>query len=123
MQKFHRILQIILLIYFVGILIFFIAFDTMGSLVGIAEVTSNSVVKIMLTGLFLFLISWLIGKAVKSSLNGKIKKMESEMNSLKAKIYDFEHPKSVEKPSKGVNPKPGEGDSGAHPPRQNFTED
>lgn len=123
MQKFHRILQIILLVYFVGILIFFIAFDTMGSLVGIAEVTSNSVVKIMLTGLVLFLISWLIGKAVKSSLNGRIKNLESEMNSLKAKIYDFEHPKTMDKPKKETPQKPAEGDSGALPPIQNFTED
>ena len=77
MQKFHRILQIILLVYFAGLLIFFIAFDTMGGLVGIAEVTSDSVVKILLTGLILFLISWLVGKGVKSSLHSKVKKIEN----------------------------------------------
>ncbi|MCS5490389.1 hypothetical protein [Algoriphagus limi] len=122
MQKFHRILQIILLVYFAGLLIFFIAFDTMGGLVGIAEVTSDSVVKILLTGLILFLISWLVGKGVKSSLQSKVKKMESEMNALKAKIYDFEHPKTAEKPKTETTQKPSDSDSSNLPPRQNFTE-
>ncbi|TFV94717.1 hypothetical protein E4S40_11960 [Algoriphagus kandeliae] len=122
MQKFHRILQIILLVYFAGLLLFFISFDTMGGLVGIAEVTSDSVVKILLTGLVLFLISWLVGKGVKSSLQSKVKKMENEMNALKAKIYDFEHPKGQEKPKTESTPKPSDSESSNLPPRQNFTE-
>lgn len=122
MQKFHRILQIILLVYFGGLLIFFIAFDTMAGLVGMAEVTSDSVVKILLTGLIIFLISWLVGKGVKSSLQSKVKKMENEMNALKAKIYDFEHPKTVEKPKPQEVQKPSESDGSSIPPRQNFTE-
>lgn len=123
MQKFHQILQVILLAYFGVLLIFFIAFDTMGSLVGIAEVTSNSVVKIMLAGLILFLISWLVGQGVKSSLQGKVKKMETEMNGLKAKIYDYEHPQIAEKAKATGSQKPTDTDSGNLPPRQNYTEE
>ncbi|NVJ84869.1 MAG: hypothetical protein HWE15_01090 [Algoriphagus sp.] len=122
MRKFHRILQIILLVYFAGLLIFFISFDTMAGLVGIAEVTSDSVVKILLTGLVLFLISWLVGKGVKSSLEGKVKKMENEMNALKAKIYDFEHPKTTEKPKSQETQPPSDSEGSSIPPRQNFTE-
>lgn len=126
MKKFHQIMQIVLLVYFVAYLIFFITFDTLGSLFGMAEVSSQSMVTIFLIGLGIFLVAWLTGKGAISSLNSKITKMDNEMNRLKAKIYDFEHPHTPE-PVKPSTPKPAptkapESDSGNIPPRQNYTD-
>jgi len=120
MKKFLQILQIALLVYFGAFLIFFIAFDTLGGIFGMDEITSDSMVKITLTGMVIFLISWGVSYSVHSSLSSKIKEMENDMNALKAKIYDFEHPKV---PSQPVGPakKPSENDSSNIPPRQNIT--
>ena len=122
MKKFHQVIQIVLLVYFLLYLVFFMAFDTLGELFGMQEVTSQSMVTILLIGFVLFLISWGIGKAVSSSQNSKINKMEIEINKLKAKIYDFEHPELPEKP-KPAPTKSSEPESGTLPPRQNFTKD
>ena len=122
MKKFHQVLQIVLLVYFLLYLVFFMAFDTLGGLCGMQEVTSQSMVTILLIGFVLFLINWGIGKAVSSSQNSKINKMEIEINKLKAKIYDFEHPDLPEKP-KSAPTKSSEPESGTLPPRQNFTKD
>ncbi|WP_051316096.1 hypothetical protein [Algoriphagus vanfongensis] len=126
MKKFHDIMQIVLLVYFVAYLIFFITFDTLGNLFGMDEVTSQSMVTIFLVGLGIFLVAWLTGKGAFSSLNSKITKMDNEMNRLKAKIYDFEHPQTPasSKPSapKQTPPKTPESDGGNLPPRQNFTD-
>ncbi len=120
MKKFHQILQIVLLAYFGAFLIFFIAFDTLGGVFGMDEINSDSVVKIMLIGLIIFLLTWAIGYSVGSSMNASMKKMENEINGLKAKIYDFEHPavdpKSTEPIKKGKDPDPSN-----LPPRQNIT--
>lgn len=120
MKKFHQILQIVLLAYFGAFLIFFIAFDTLGGIFGMDEITSDSMVKIMLTGLIIFLLAWAIGYSVVSSMTASTKKMENEMNALKAKIYDFEHPitepKLTEPIQKGRDP-----ESTNIPPRQNIT--
>lgn len=126
MKKFHEIMQIVLLVYFVVFLVFFITFDTLGNLFGMAEVTSQTVVTILLIGVAIFLVAWLTGKGALSSLNSKITKMDNEMNRLKAKIYDFEHPDTQE-PKKSTTPKPAspkstDPDSGTLPPRQNFTD-
>ncbi|MFC3415724.1 hypothetical protein [Algoriphagus hitonicola] len=121
MKKLHQILQIILLVYFSLFLVFFIAFDTIGGIFGMEEVTSDSVVKIILVGFLLFLASWLVGQGVRSSLEKKIKKMEAEMNSLKARIYDIEHPVSTEKP-KSAAPSAEDAEPSNLPPRQNFTD-
>lgn len=120
MKKFLQILQIALLVYFGSFLIFFIAFDTLGGLFGMDEITSDSMVKITLTGMIIFLITWGVGYSVNSSLTSKIKGMENDMNALKAKIYDFEHPKSTAKPL-DPSKKPSENDSSNIPPRQNIT--
>ncbi|MFT4854729.1 MAG: hypothetical protein ACI9UV_002222 [Algoriphagus sp.] len=120
MKNFHQILQIVFLAYFGAFLIFFIAFDTLGGLFGMDEITSDSVVKIMLTGLIIFLLSWAIGYSEGRKMAASIKKMGNEMNALKAKIYDFEHPalgsKSTEPAKKGKDPDPIN-----LPPRQNIT--
>jgi hypothetical protein len=120
MKKFLQILQIALLVYFGAFLIFFIAFDTLGGLFGMDEITSDSMVKIILTGLIVFLISWAVGYSVNSGFTSKIKAMENDINALKAKIYDFEHPKSSLKPQEPLKKSP-DGDSSSIAPRQNIT--
>jgi hypothetical protein len=125
MKKLHQIIQIALLVYFGAFLIFFIAFDTLGSAIGMEEITSDSMVKITLIGLILFLVAWGSSYVAYQSLASKIKKMETEMNSLKAKIYDFEHPVIPTKPGatpgykqlSATDPEPSN-----LPPRQNFTD-
>lgn len=123
MQKFHKILQLILLAYFVVLLVFFIAFDTLGDLLGVAEVTSDTVVTVMLIGLSIFLVAWLVGKGVRSSLQGNLKKREAEINSLKAKIYDFEHPAAPAKPASETPAKAPEGEAKDEPSSQNYAEE
>ena len=59
MKKLHPILQIALLVYFGAFLIFFIAFDTLGGIFGMEEITSDSMVTITLIGLILFLAAML----------------------------------------------------------------
>jgi 3-phosphoglycerate kinase len=92
MKKFYQILQILLFVYFGSFLIFFISFDTLGVLFGMEEIDSDSMVKIILTGLIVFLLAWAIGYSVSNRMAASIEKMEREINALKAKIYDFEHP-------------------------------
>lgn len=120
MKKFHQILQITLLAYFGAFLIFFIAFDTLGGIFGMDEITSDSMVKIILTGLIIFLLTWAIGYSVANSMTTSMKKMENDVNALKAKIYDFEHPavspKSTDPMKKMKDPDPTN-----LPPRQNIT--
>lgn len=125
MKKLHQILQIALLVYFGAFLIFFIAFDTLGGMFNMHEITSDSMVTITLIGLILFLAAWGSSYLAYSSLSSTIKKMESEMNALKAKIYDFEHPNVPQKPAANPVPKPvipTDTDQSNIPPRQNFTD-
>lgn len=121
MKKLHQILQIVLLVYFGAFLIFFIAFDTIGGLFGIEEITSDSMVTIILIGLILFLAAWGSSYAAYNSLSSTIKKMENDMNGLKAKIYDFEHPRSPATPKPPIPTKPTDSDPSNLPPRQNIT--
>ncbi|MHA7131008.1 hypothetical protein [Algoriphagus namhaensis] len=116
MKKFAQILQIVLLVFLAGLLIFFIAFETLGNLFGMAEVNSDNMVSIFLVGLILFLISWLFNTLTLNSLTKTLNKKEVEMNKLKAKLYDLEHPHepavAVKKPAetpKITDNKPGDG--------------
>ncbi|PZX50216.1 hypothetical protein [Algoriphagus chordae] len=121
MKKLHQILQIALLVYFGAFLIFFIAFDTLGGLFGMDEITSDSMVTITLIGLIIFLAAWGSSYAAYNSLASTIKKMEIDANSLKAKIYDFEHPRNPATPTS----KPSQAtdlDQSNLPPRQNITD-
>lgn len=120
MKKLHQFLQIVLLVYFGAFLIFFISFDTLGGVFGMDEITSDSMVTIILIGLITFLVAWAASFAAYSSMSSKIRKMDTEMNRLKARIYDFEHPaasaKPTQKPTPGTDP-----DQSKIPPRQNYT--
>ncbi|WP_339701729.1 hypothetical protein [Algoriphagus aquimarinus] len=121
MKKLHQILQIALLVYFGTFLIFFIAFDTLGGIFGMDEITSDSMVTIILIGFILFLAAWGSSYAAYNSLTSTIKKMEIDANSLKAKIYDFEHPRIPTTPTtKSIIP--SDTDQSSLPPRQNITD-
>ena len=121
MKKLHQILQIVLLAYFGAFLIFFIAFDTLGGIFGMNEITSDSMVTVILIGLILFLAAWGSSYAAYSSLESTIKKMEIDANALKAKIYDFEHPRVA--PTPKTRPTlPSDPDQSNIAPRQNFTD-
>ncbi|MDR7132185.1 hypothetical protein J2X69_004552 [Algoriphagus sp. 4150] len=124
MKKLHQILQIALLVYFGAFLIFFIAFDTLGGIFGMEEITSDSMVTVIMIGLILFLAAWGSSYAAYSSLSSQIKKMESETHALKAKIYDFEHPAAPAKPIARPATKPTQdSDQSNIAPRQNFTDE
>lgn len=126
MQNIAKYLQFAVLAFFVVFLILFISFDTVGSMFGMDPLTSDSMVKVFLTGFILFLATWGAVMINNSNQATSIKKMQDEMNTLKAKLYDFEHPKIVESkkpqtqyplPSKNQDDTPGN-----LRPRQNFTD-
>ncbi len=121
MKNIAHYLQIALLIFFLLFLVFFVAFDMVGAMFGMDPLTPQSMVKVFFTGLILFLAAWGAGLIHKSNLNEQIKKMQTEMNALKAKLYDFEHPKTPQ-PGKPVPQKNQEDQGGTLRPRQNFTD-
>ena len=126
MKNLTKYLQLAVLVYFVLYLIFFISFDTVGKTFGMDPLTSDSMVKIFLTGFILFLAAGGANLMHSNNQSSTIKKMQDEMNGLKAKIYDFEHPK-VGEPKKPqtqqpLPPKNQDEGSGILRPRQNFTD-
>ncbi|WP_187176180.1 hypothetical protein [Algoriphagus sp. AK58] len=121
MKTVAHYLQLALLAFFLVFLIFFIFFDTLGSAFGMDPITSASMVKVFLTGSILFLAAWGTKAIYTKGLLDQIKKMEIEMNSVKAKLYDLEHPKSTQT-SKPIPQKNQEEPIGTIRPRQNFTD-
>lgn len=123
MKKLHQLLQIVLLVYFGGFLIFFISFTTLGGVFGMDEITSDGMVTIFLIGAILFLISWAAGSMTVKGMTDQMNKKEVEMNNLKAKLYDSEHPNLP--PAKDPFPritKPGDPDQSNIVKRQNITD-
>jgi hypothetical protein len=121
MKKIAQILQIALLVFFLVYVMFFIFFDVLGSTFGMDPITPESMVKVFLTGTIIFLASWGALSIQISGQSDKLKKMESEMNGIKAKLYDLEHPKTGT--SSGPVPQKNQEDtSGVIKPRQNFTD-
>lgn len=121
MKNIAKYLQLTVLVFFVLFLIFFISFDMFGKMFGMDPLTPESMVKVFLTGFILFLAAWGAVLIHNSNQNDTIKKMQQEMNALKAKIYDFEHPKVME-PKKPVPQKNQDDSTGNLRPRQNFTD-
>lgn len=123
MKKLHQILQIVLLVYFGGFLIFFISFSSLGGVFGMEEITSDGMVTIFLIGAILFLISWAAGSMTVKGMTDQLNKREIEMNTLKAKLYDFEHPKAPQIPgSVPRTTRPGDTDPSNIAKRQNITD-
>jgi hypothetical protein len=121
MKAIAQYLQLAVLVFFLLFLIFFISFDMFGAMFGMNPLTPESMVKVFLTGFILYLAAWGATLIHRSNLNDQIKKMETEMNALKAKLYDFEHPKTLQS-SKPVPQKNQEESPGNLRPRQNFTD-
>jgi len=121
MKSVAQFLQISLLVFLLTFLLFFIFFDVLGSAFGMDPITPVSMVKVFLTGLILSLASWGASTIYTSGLVAKHKKTELEMNAVKAKLYDLEHPKSSTQ-SRPVPQKNQEESGGIIRPRQNFTD-
>jgi DNA replication protein DnaD len=121
MKNIAKYLQLLVLAYFILYLIFFLAFDAIGKTFGMDPLTADSMVKVFLTGFILSLIAWAAVLMQSKNQSELMKKMQDEMNALKAKIYDFEHPKTVE-PKKPTPQKNQDETSGILRPRQNFTD-
>lgn len=123
MKKLHQILQIVLLVYFGAFLIFFLGFRSLGGLFGMEVITADAMITIFLVGAILFLINWVASSMTVKGMNEQLNKREIEMNSLKAKLYDFEHPKAPQAPaSVSRTTKPGEPDQSNIAKRQNITD-
>ncbi|MDI1321760.1 MAG: hypothetical protein PSV36_03360 [Algoriphagus sp.] len=124
MKKLNQILQIVLLVYFGAFLIFFLGFRSLGGLFGMEEITADAMITIFLLGAIIFLINWVASSMTVKGLNEQMNKREIEMNGLKAKLYDFEHPKTTQAPiSVPRTSKPGESpDQSNIAKRQNITE-
>ncbi|MFN3999510.1 hypothetical protein [Algoriphagus sp.] len=121
MKNIAKYLQIVVIAYFILYLIFFLAFDTIGKTFGMDPLTSSSMVKVFLIGFILSLAAWGAVLMQNKNQNDVMKKMQDEMNGLKAKIYDIEHPKVVE-PKRPIPQKNQDDTSGILRPRQNFTD-
>lgn len=121
MKSVAQFLQLALLVFLLTFLLFFIFFDVLGPAFGMDPITPVSLVKIFLTGLILSLASWGASTIYTGGLIAKQKKTEIEMNAVKAKLYDLEHPKSTSQ-SKPIPQKNQEESGGIIRPRQNFTD-
>ncbi|MBN7811774.1 hypothetical protein J0A68_12520 [Algoriphagus sp. H41] len=122
MKKIAQFLQLALLLYFLLFLVFFFAHDTFGSAFGMDPITPESMMKVFLTGFILFVVTWATTRMHQSSMDADAKKMQAEMNELKAKLYDFEHPKVAPTP-KPASPKGQEDSGGIIRPRKNVTDE
>ena len=116
-------MQFVLLVYFGAFLIFFLGFGSLGGMFGMEEITADAMVTVFLIGAILFLISWGALSMTVKGMNDQMSKREIEMNNLKARLYDFEHPKVPHLPdSVPRTTKPGDTDQSNIAKRQNITD-
>lgn len=121
MKNLAKYLQLAVLAYFVIYLVFFLSFNAIGKTFGMDPLTPESMVKVFLFGFILFLATWGSVFLQNRNQNEAMKKMQEEMNTLKAKLYDLEHPQVVEQ-KRPLPQKTQEEPSGILRPRQNFTD-
>ena len=123
MKKLHQILQIVLLVYFGAFLIFFLGFSSLGGMFGMEEITADAMITVFLIGAIIFLITWGTSSMAMKGLNEQMAKREIEMNNLKARLYDFEHPKVPHLPDSAPRTtRPGDTDQSNIAKRQNITD-
>jgi outer membrane murein-binding lipoprotein Lpp len=122
MKKFNSILQLLVALFFAISLVFFLSFDTLKGLFGLEELTSGTVVTILLVGLVLFSIVWGTTYLVYKNYETKISKIESEKDSLKAKLYDLDQIHKTLVAEKKTFQQEDEKESSVIRPRQNFKE-
>ncbi len=121
MKKIALFLQLVVLIYFVLFVIFFFSFDALGPAFNMDPLTPESMLTVFLFGLVLFLLAWAAGTLHRNKLVEENGKLQTEMNALKARLYDFEHPK-VAPVAKVAPPRVQEDQQANLRPRQNFTD-
>ena len=121
MKTLSQILQLSVLAFLLLFLLFFIFFDVLGPVFGMDPILPDAMVKVFLTAMILFLTSWGATSIYSKGLMDKQRKTETEMNAVKAKLYDLEHPKSSQ-PFQPVPQKNQEETGGGIRPRQNFTD-
>lgn len=121
MKKISGIFQLLLALFFGVALVFFLLFDSVKNGFGLQELNAGKVVIWLLVGLVLFLISWVTNSVNIKNLNNRIKRLESEKNEIKARLYDLQQDTKTTVPPP-IKPDPLEDDkdgSGIRP-RENF---
>lgn len=121
MKSIAFFLQLLLSAFFLVFLVLFVFFDSLGAVLGMDQISSDLMGRIFLIGLILFLFSWAVSTFVLTDLRNQLKKMEAELNAVKAKLYDLEHPK-IASTAKSVPQKNQDDQPGMIRPRQNFTD-
>lgn len=121
MKKISGIFQLLLALFFGVALVFFLLFDSVKTGFGLQELNAGKIVIWLLVGLVLFLISWATTTVNIRNLNNRIKRLESEKNEIKARLYDLQQDTKTAVPPP-INPDPLDDDkdgSGIRP-RENF---
>ena len=122
MRKFNSIMQLLVALFFAICLVFFLAFDSLKGLFGLMDLTSGTVVSLLLIGLILYLGAWASQSMVYKSFEQKIAKSELEKKDLKAKLYDYEQNSKIQILDKKIDQVDDDKESSVIRPRQNFKE-
>lgn len=93
MKKLNQFLQLIVLAYFGMLLLFLMGFDTLGPIFKIKETTPKIMTSFILFGATLLAVQWGISFLVIKEIKNTLIKKEREIITLKAKLYDLDHPK------------------------------
>ncbi|WP_215225151.1 hypothetical protein [Echinicola shivajiensis] len=120
MKKITSIFQLLVALFFGVALVFFLAFDSVKNGFNIEELTAGKVVAWLLVGFVMYLLAWLFQGMYANGLNKKIMKMETENNSLKAKLYDIEQGRKSRLSDENINVSEDDKDSSVIKPRQNI---
>lgn len=122
MKKFNSIMQLLVALFFAVSLVFFMTFEGVKNLFGVAELHSGTVVSFLLVGLLLFLGAWGTAAIVKRNYESDLAKKELEKKELKAKLYDLEQGVKLKNMDQRIDSrdKDEEKESSVIRPRQNF---
>jgi nitrogen fixation-related uncharacterized protein len=120
MRKFNSIMQLLVALFFAISLVFFLSFNSLKGLIGLEELTSGTVVSLLLVGLILFLVAWVTNSMVYKDLELQISKRELEKNELKAKLYDRDQDTKIQTLEKKIEHGDEDRESSVIRKRQNF---
>ncbi|QDH79060.1 hypothetical protein FKX85_08415 [Echinicola soli] len=125
MKKVSSVFQLLVALFFGVALVFFLVFDSIKNGFGIQELTAGKVVIWLLAGFVLYLITWLLVSMYASSMGKKIKRMETENDKLKARLYDHEQKAKANPAGGSIPPTTGpsqedDADGSGIKPRQNI---
>lgn len=120
MKKISGIFQLLLALFFGVALVFFLLFDSVKNGFGLQELNAGKIVIWLLVGLVLFLISWAATSVNTKNLNNRIKRLESEKNEIKARLYDLQQDTKANVPPIKPDPLDDDKDGSGIRPRENF---